>query len=196
MHVPARRIVVIALLSAASTGCATTNVRVQASPTVTPTLASVGSSASRESEQLTAARQVQSCMSAHGMATAHVKLESTSGAVFEYCDWPPGPGSDPTGFAVIQVSTRAGPGQSEASDASDADYIDSTCHRLRLSYDFGSQGAYQPLPAFDVAPGTVTSEDHPGQAWDGTSVYPYPTQGEVVYLHNDNQTIDSAICVS
>lgn len=153
----------------------------------------------KESAAVLAATQVRTCMRIHHLETATQSLSS--------CHWPPYSWADQDGYTEIKVKTFAGPGAGEASDANEADYITAPCHRVELAYDFESQGVYQFLPPFVASVGMVTSEDHPGQAWHGPKVWQSqlganltlalpPRSGAIVYIHNDNQGLFSARCVS
>jgi hypothetical protein len=126
---------------------------------------------------------------------AHDVLRSDNEVVFAYCDWPSPSYRAQDSYTEIRIVTVDGPGEFEASDASLADRVTAPCQQLELSYTFGLQGAVEYLSPFTVSPGTVTSQDAPGEPWDGELPFS-PERGEVVYVHNAHQSLDHARCIS
>lgn len=158
-----------------------------------------------------AAERVQACEVQHSMKVASEKNESDetiparfSGdqdhyvehIVFRSCAWPRSRYTDPDGYLEIKITSVDGPGDSEASGTNVADRILAPCPRLRLAYQFGSQGAYENLAPFIMAADTVATAY--GERWtrpNGSDPLPfYPERGEFVVLHNDKHGISTAEC--
>ena len=172
-----------------------------ATSTLAPSTSTTTSSSRTQSLQSAgafAAQKVRSCMTLHHMtAASEISFSSSTITVFARCSWPPPAWANQDGYSQINATMRPGPYYYEASDANFADYISGpNCHLFKLQYNFSFQGVSSTPPAFEAVAGMVTSEDHPGQPWTGKSQYPYPTKDEVVYLHNLNQMIRSAQCLS
>jgi hypothetical protein len=155
-----------------------------------------------------ASEQVRACEQQHGMKLAFEKLQSTEKIGnrdgydpqdieridFRSCTWPKSTHSDEDGYSEIRLRTFKGPGQYEATGATVADRITAPCSQLTVTYGFGSQGAFENEPAFDIHANTIAmSEDHTIWKNDGTLSF-YPEAGEFVVLHNSHYGIQSAKC--
>jgi hypothetical protein len=141
-----------------------------------------------------AAKEVRACMNQHQLALAHAVIRRSSTTTFAFCDWPPPPYADPTGYTAIRVATVDGPGADSASGDNLAYRITSTCRLYRLAYSFGKQGAYSHLKPFLARPGLITRIDQPAKIWRGALPF-YPSRGEVVVLTTYDYGLDSAACV-
>jgi hypothetical protein len=150
-------------------------------------------------QQVTAATEIRACEQTHHMDRARQTTHphpDTSDVFdvtrFESCSWPPGKGADPDGYAVITVSTRQGPGQSEASGATAADVISGTCQLFLLNSQFGSQGDYHANQPVEIRAGGIAMLDGQPAPKD---VGFYPNPDEAVILRNSNDVITDAMCI-
>jgi hypothetical protein len=99
-------------------------------------------------------------------------------------------------------------GLSENSGASIYDLVCGPCQSFKRAYDFGHQGSSQLLPPFVVTQGSISQMGNPTTPFSlnglndlagGETVQnypPYPSRGQVVYLHNDTQVVDQASSLS
>jgi hypothetical protein len=141
--------------------------------------------------------QLQACEHAHGMSHRHQAVTaSIAESGFATCDWPPQRFSDPDGFSLISVETLAGPGGSEASDATAIDRITGPCATFLLTYDAKLQGTdVHPVP-FAINAGAVTGMDHPGQPFTASEDIAGPDRDQVDFVRNDNAGLADASCQS
>lgn len=114
---------------------------------------------------------------------------------FRECAWPKSRYADGGGYLEIRVNSVTGPGETEAYGANMVDRIAAPCLRLSVSYQFGTQGAYENSAPFTVTCNTVLIVN--GKPWMGKrNTLPfYPDEGEVVVIRNDHYQIASARCL-
>ncbi|GAA3431019.1 hypothetical protein [Kutzneria kofuensis] len=143
------------------------------------------------------ARSVQQCEALHHMSSQHtlIKVSDTARA-YNSCAWPAPSFADADGFTQINVVTVAGPGEYEASDATEVDRITGPCREFRLTYDFGYQGELQHKAPFTAPPGMVTDLDQPGSNWSPgvTALSFYPSRNEVDVVHNGHNIVSDVAC--
>lgn len=158
-----------------------------------------GSSGSQQNGAESAAAQVRTCMTYHHLSQAQptIPVPAPSQLVIASCAWPPPPGADQDGFTAIDVTTVPGPGQDEASDATEIDRITSPCTRIQLIYTNGSQGKSS-FVKFTVPVPTITSMDSEPAPWSGSAdqLSFDPGPNEVDYIRSNVQSLSGATCVS
>jgi hypothetical protein len=165
-------------------------------PTPSPVPAVIAGPSTGSADQQNAA-QVNACEKAHQLTQQRQRATaSESVTVFSSCTWPAPTYAQADGFAQITVTVVAGPGQSEASGADWVDRITGPCAHFTLTYDFGSQGSADHLQPFDLAAGSVTSVDKPGQAWTGNTAdfSFYPERDEVDVVRNGRYAVFDVAC--
>lgn len=146
----------------------------------------------------TVAQRVTQCESTHGMTQQHaMKTLSDSHFAFESCAWPPPSHADADGHLTITVFTDSGPDSDEAG-YDYADRLTGPCDAFLVTYDFGSQGAFDHLAPFAVDAGTVATVSQGGARWTGNlSDLPfYPERAEGTVLHNGRYILRDATCKS
>ncbi|MCC3299298.1 hypothetical protein [Arthrobacter caoxuetaonis] len=130
----------------------------------------------------------------HISATGEVLLE-----VFEECKWPPNRTQEVDGYSRIEVLSRYGPLESEASSANVTDRIEATCPIVELDYQVTSQGNFEALPSVQVSRGMVVFAAE-GRVVEVTGRWPgtgdtYPEPHQIISLHNGKRTLNAARCV-
>jgi hypothetical protein len=143
----------------------------------------------------TSAKMIELCESAHHMESQTTRTDSETTMNFRFCQWPAPSWADGDGYYTIVVRELDGPGDSEASGANRADYIKIPCRKARLEYDFGSQGYYAHIPAITASVGDVIAGSPDSDKKLRKQLLEYPSRDEIVYLHNDKQSLQSAKCV-
>jgi len=198
-HVPGRALVVVAVL---------VGVALVSAAVLPPLFTYV------TGREVSNAEQVRTCMDQHQMNSARDKREvETAGdtylgeevyrrTTFRFCDWPRPGYAEADGYSQIEVIVTPGPGDSEATDATNLDRILTTCPAISVTYQFGLQGSSEFVGPYTLRPGDVV-EPFTGKAWvpqapaDGEEpmvVYPYPQSEEVIVVRNDHIVLDKASC--
>jgi hypothetical protein len=147
----------------------------------------------------TPATAVEKCIDEHGLSDEYQRDDGiTGGILFRQCAWPPPSGADPDGYAEISVSSRAGPGESEAEGMTVADYISSTCRDIELVYLFDNQGTFVPEEPLILSKGEIRRVEG-GSVWqpsDDTEAIEFtPRRDQSIVMSNRRYAIDTARCV-
>lgn len=142
---------------------------------------------------------IENCMVAHGLERA---LERTDGAsdvvLFRQCNWPAPAGADADGYSEIQVTSRDGPGESEAEELTIADFILSQCRDIEFIYLFNNQGDITREVPVIISKGEVRRVEggslwFPEAAIDASGFQ--PGRGQSIVLSNTRYELDSARCI-
>jgi hypothetical protein len=148
------------------------------------------------------AARVDACESQHHLSQAETTIPNpapTSAFTISSCAWPPGPGAQQDGYTAIDVQPYipAGVAPPESSDSGIFDRIVSPCTRIKLTYTNGSQGKSTFITFTETVPTVVSMDSEPGPWPSPAEDLPFdPGPNEVDYIHNDDQTLAAASCVS
>lgn len=161
------------------------------------TITSTTGADSSMSQKILAAKEVESCESAHGMNSQFETISTASNgpSTFEGCIWPPSIASQQDGYWRIDLTHQLGPGRNEASSSDVTNVLTPTCQKVRVVISVGVQGTQSTLPAVVLPIGIITSIESLGQQWTGTRPYPYVTSNEIAVLSNSSYEISAATCV-
>ncbi|MGC5224731.1 hypothetical protein ACPW96_19370 [Micromonospora sp. DT81.3] len=142
---------------------------------------------------------LENCMVAHGLERAFERTDGAPGVVlFRQCNWPPPAGADADGHSEIQVTSRDGPGESEAEGLTIADFIFSQCRDIEFIYLFNNQGNMTQEAPVIISKGEIRRVEggslwFPEAAIDASEFQPGRDQS--IVLSNTRYEIDSARCI-
>lgn len=145
--------------------------------------------------RVTAAEQIRACERQHGMSSAREERQQGRKRIFAACEWPPPDYATHDGYSEVRVTFGDGPGDSEASGATDLDRLRPTCRRVKVAYSFGTQGDYDRYEPFVVDLGEVV-QGRGGEPWRGEAPYPYPERDEIVIVNDGDLSLDTARCLA
>jgi hypothetical protein len=153
------------------------------------TLSNLGSSSSGNAS----ASDVERCMAAHGLERETERTDATGVAIlFRQCSWPAPVGAEADGYSEILITSRDGPGKSEAEGLTIADVLSSSCRDIELIYLFNNQGTMTQEDPVVISKGE-TRRVEGGSVVDAPDFQ--PGRDESIVFSNTRYTIDAARCI-
>ena len=142
--------------------------------------------------------KIDACVGDHGLSRPLERTEVAEGRVlFRGCTWPPPPGAAADGFMEITMSSRDGPGQSEAEGLTVADFFTTSCTDIEVIYLFNNMGTFVPEQPVRLTKGEIRRVEG-GSIWfprnDAEASIFTPGRDQSVVLSNLRYKIDSARC--
>lgn len=143
--------------------------------------------------------KIDACIRRHNLAQASEKVEiETDRLLFRSCKWPPPLGSAPDGFTEVAISTKGGPGRSEAEGLTIADVFHTECADIEVVYLFNNMGTFVAERPFRLTKGDIRRVEG-GSVWrprtsEESSTYS-PRRDEFIVLSNSRYILDSVQCV-